>query len=76
MRGTTDLSLAARKNLDPFLALVDSAQPVFDSQTNTSSEIQMWARHIADVTGSLETHDDSVAGFIDNGDRPLRKPVS
>ncbi|BBX03628.1 mammalian cell entry protein [Mycolicibacterium moriokaense] len=67
VRGTTDLSLAARKNLDPFLALVDSAQPVFDSQTNTSSEIQMWARHIADVTGSLETHDDSVAGFIDNG---------
>ena len=36
VRGSTDLSIAARKNLDPFLALVDQAQPVFDSQTNTS----------------------------------------
>lgn len=67
VRGTTDLSIAARKNLDPFLALVDSAQPVFDSQTNKSAEIQTWASHIADITGSLQAHDEAVAGFIDNG---------
>ena len=67
VRGSTDLSIAARKNLDPFLALVDQAQPVFDSQTNTSSEIQSWAAHIANVTGSLKQHDDAVTGVVVNG---------
>ncbi len=67
VRGSTELSIVARENLDPLLALIDKAQPVFDSQTNTSAEIQRWTTHIADVTESLKTHDDAVAGFIDNG---------
>src|SRR6201991_2918908 len=67
VRGSADLSIAARDNLDPLLALIDQSQPVLDSQTNTSAEIQTWASHIATVTGSLQTHDRAVAGFIDNG---------
>jgi phospholipid/cholesterol/gamma-HCH transport system substrate-binding protein len=67
VRGSTDLSIAAHDNLDPLLALIDQSQPVLDSQTNTAAEIQTWASHIATVTGSLQTHDRAVAGFIDNG---------
>jgi phospholipid/cholesterol/gamma-HCH transport system substrate-binding protein len=67
VRGSSDLSIAAHDNLDPLLALIDQAQPVLNSQTNTSAEIQTWASHIATVTGSLQTHDQSVAGFIDKG---------
>jgi len=67
VRGSSDLSIAAHDNLDPLLALIDQAQPVLDSQTNTSADIQTWASHIAKVTGSLKTHDQAVAGFIDNG---------
>jgi phospholipid/cholesterol/gamma-HCH transport system substrate-binding protein len=40
---------------------------VLDSQSNTSAQIQSWASHIATVTGSLQTHDRAVAGFIDGG---------
>ncbi|MGE0218731.1 MCE family protein [Mycolicibacterium sp.] len=67
VRGTTDLSLAARENLDPFLSLVDKAQPVLDSQTNTAADINRWAAKIAAVTDSLDKRDESVAGFIDTG---------
>jgi hypothetical protein len=28
VRGASDLSISARENLDPFLALIDKAQPV------------------------------------------------
>ncbi|WP_275571828.1 MCE family protein [Mycolicibacterium vanbaalenii] len=67
VRGSTDLSIAARENLDPLLALIDQARPVLDSQTDTAAEIRTWASHIADVTSSLKERDESVAGFIDNG---------
>ncbi|MCV7054296.1 MCE family protein [Mycolicibacterium gilvum] len=67
VRGSTDLSIAARDNLDPLLALIDQAQPVLDSQTGTANEIQTWATHIAGATASLEERDEAVAGFIDNG---------
>jgi phospholipid/cholesterol/gamma-HCH transport system substrate-binding protein len=65
--GSIDLSIAAHDNLDPLLKLIDQAQPVLDSQSNTSAEIQSWSSHIATVTGSLQTHDRAVAGFIDGG---------
>jgi phospholipid/cholesterol/gamma-HCH transport system substrate-binding protein len=67
VRGSTDLSIAAHDNLDPLLALIDQAKPVLDSQTTTATEIQSWASHIAATTGSLQAHDQAVAGLIDNG---------
>lgn len=67
VRGATDLSLSAGENLDPFLELVDKAQPVLDSQSNTSGDIQRWAGHIADVTASLKDRDGAVAGLLENG---------
>ncbi|MUL46317.1 MCE family protein [Mycobacterium sp. CBMA293] len=67
VRGSSDLAIAAHDNLDPFLALVDQAKPVLDSQSNTSSEIKSWATHIASVTSSLQKHDQGVAALIDKG---------
>jgi phospholipid/cholesterol/gamma-HCH transport system substrate-binding protein len=67
VHGSTDLSIEARENLDPLIALIDQSQPVLNSQTNTSDSIQAWASHLATVTTELQTHDQAVAGFIANG---------
>ncbi|HXY65963.1 MAG TPA: MlaD family protein [Mycobacterium sp.] len=67
VKGTTDLSIEARQNLDPLVSLIDNAHPVLDSQTESSSAIAAWASHLATVTRELQTHDDAVAGVIDNG---------
>jgi phospholipid/cholesterol/gamma-HCH transport system substrate-binding protein len=67
VNGSIDLSIDARKNLDPLIALIDKSQPVLDSQTNTSGAIQAWASNLATVTKELQTHDQDVAGLLDNG---------
>jgi phospholipid/cholesterol/gamma-HCH transport system substrate-binding protein len=67
VKGSTDLSIEARKNLDPLITLIDQSQPVLNSQTNTSDSIQAWASHLATVTSELQTHDRAVAGIIENG---------
>ena len=67
VKGTSDLAIDARKNLDPLITLIDRAQPVLDSQTNTSDAIQQWASHTATVTSQLKTHDQAVAGVITKG---------
>jgi phospholipid/cholesterol/gamma-HCH transport system substrate-binding protein len=65
--GSTNLSIDARQNLDPLISLIDNSQPVLDSQTNTSDSIQTWASNLATVTKELQTHDQDVAGLLDNG---------
>ena len=67
VHGSSDLSIEARKNLDPLIALIDQSQPVLNSQTNTSDSVQAWAAHLATVTTELQTHDRAVAGLIANG---------
>lgn len=67
VKGVTDLSIDARENLDPLLALIDKAPPVLDSQTETSDAIAAWASQLATVTRELQTHDETVASVIDNG---------
>ena len=67
IQGASTLAIDARKNLDPLTTLIDQAQPVLDSQTNTSDAIQAWASHVATVTAELQTHDEAVAGLIDKG---------
>jgi phospholipid/cholesterol/gamma-HCH transport system substrate-binding protein len=65
VKGSIDLSIEARKNLDPLITLIEQSQPVLDSQTNTSDAIQAWASHLATVTSELQTHDAAVAGVLD-----------
>lgn len=67
VKGSTDLAIDARKNLDPLLTVIDQSQPILDSQTRTSDSIQAWASHVATVTRELQTHDTAVAGVLDNG---------
>ena len=67
VKGSVDLSIEARKNLDPLIALIEQSKPVLDSQTNTSDAIQAWASHLATVTSELKTHDQAVAGVLDKG---------
>ena len=66
VRAGTELSIAARENLDPLLALIDNAQPVLDSQTKTSDAIGAWASHLASVTRELKVHDQAVTGVIND----------
>jgi phospholipid/cholesterol/gamma-HCH transport system substrate-binding protein len=71
--GSSNLSIEARKNLDPLLALIDQSQPVLDSQTHTSDAIASWASHLATVTTELQAHDEAVAGVIDKGGPALKE---
>lgn len=67
VKGSSDLAIEARNNLDPLLALIDQWQPVADSQIHTSDAIAVWASHVATATTELRTHDQDVAGAIDKG---------
>ena len=67
VRGSSDLAIEARKNLDPLIALIEQSQPVLDSQTRTSEAIQAWASHLSTVTKQLQTHDPAVARVIEKG---------
>ncbi|MBS4728606.1 MCE family protein [Mycobacterium sp. SM1] len=67
VKGSSDLAIEARKNLDPMIALIDQSPPVLDSQTHTADAIQAWASRLATVTSELQTHDQAVAGVVDNG---------
>ncbi len=65
--GTARLSLEARENLDPLLALIDNAGPVLQSQTQTSGAIAAWAAQVATVTRQLKDHDAAVKGILTDG---------
>lgn len=65
--GTATLSIDARKNLDPLLALIDNAKPVLESQTASSAAISAWASQVATVTRQLKEQDAAVAGVIADG---------
>jgi phospholipid/cholesterol/gamma-HCH transport system substrate-binding protein len=67
IKGSSNLAIEARKNLDPLITLIDQSKPVLDSQTNTSDAIQAWASNLATVTSELQSHDADVAGVIDKG---------
>lgn len=67
IKGSAELAIDARANLDPLVALIDRAGPVLDSQTHTSDAIAAWAAQLAAVTGQLQTHDSAVGDLIDRG---------
>jgi phospholipid/cholesterol/gamma-HCH transport system substrate-binding protein len=67
IKGTTDLAIDARKNLDSLTTLIDESKPVLDSQTDSSDAVQGWASNLANVTRQLQTQDTAVRGVIDKG---------
>jgi phospholipid/cholesterol/gamma-HCH transport system substrate-binding protein len=67
VKGSTTLSIDARKQLDPLTALIDQSSPVLDSQTQTSDAVRAWAAHLATITDQLQNQDRAVAGVLDKG---------
>lgn len=64
---STRLTMDARKNLDPLVALIEQSGPVLDSQADTSAEIASWSANLAAITQSLRNHDAGTAGLLHNG---------
>ncbi|MEO3760815.1 MlaD family protein [Mycobacterium sp. B14F4] len=67
VKGASTLAIDARKNLDSLTTLIDQAQPVLDSQTDSADAIRAWAAQLAAVTAEVRDHDKAVAGVIDTG---------
>lgn len=67
VKGSTQLAIDARTNLDPLVSLIDQSQPVFDSQADTSADIYAWSSHLADLTRQLKENDAGVEGLLTQG---------
>ncbi|BBZ15587.1 MCE family protein [Mycobacterium branderi] len=67
VKGTSELSIDARKNLDAIITLIEESKPLLDSQTQSSDSVQAWASHLATVTKQLQTNDSSLAGLLRKG---------
>ncbi|MGW0162536.1 MCE family protein [Mycobacterium sp. NPDC003323] len=67
VRGSTQLAIDSRANLDSLTTLIDESKPVLDTQTDTSGAIQAWASNLATITGELRDHDDAVRGLLARG---------
>lgn len=67
VRGSTQLAIDARENLEPLTSLIDNAPAVLDSQSDTSAAIHRWTANLATISGQLRQHDQAVAGILENG---------
>jgi phospholipid/cholesterol/gamma-HCH transport system substrate-binding protein len=67
VKGTTNLAIDARKNLDALVTLIDQSKPVLDSQTQSSDAVQAWAAHLATITSQLRNNDTAVSGLLHTG---------
>jgi phospholipid/cholesterol/gamma-HCH transport system substrate-binding protein len=67
VKGSTTLAIDARNNIDSLTSLIDQAQPVLDSQTDTADSIRGWARNVAAITEQLSSHNAAVSGILRNG---------
>ena len=62
--GASSLSIDARKNLGPLLALIDQSKPVLDTQTDSPQAVQLWAAHLADISRGLQRNDTALRGVL------------
>jgi phospholipid/cholesterol/gamma-HCH transport system substrate-binding protein len=67
VKGTANLAIDARKNLDALVTLIDGSRPVLDSQIQSSDAVQAWAAHLANITAQLRDNDSAVAGLLQHG---------
>lgn len=73
INGSTTLAIDARTDLDSLTALIDRAQPVLDSQTDSSDAVLAWAANMAAITDQTRRQDQSVRGLIQNGPAAIDK---
>lgn len=67
VKGSTQLAIDARKDLQAITTLIDGAKPVLDSQSDTSGSINAWTENLADVSGQLQANDESVRKVVQQG---------
>jgi phospholipid/cholesterol/gamma-HCH transport system substrate-binding protein len=67
VKGSTELAIQGRENVDALTTLIDQSQPVLDSQTETSTDIRAWAAHLATITEQMKTADTSFGGLLEQG---------
>lgn len=67
VKGTTNLAIDARHNLDALTTLIDQPKPLLDSQTASSDSVQAWAAHLASITSQLRDHDSALASVVQKG---------
>lgn len=67
VKGSSQIAIDARSNLDSLTTLIDQSGPVLDSQADTAGSIQTWAANLHTITTQLRDQDTAVAGVIDKG---------
>ena len=67
VKGSTTLAIDAKTNLGALTNVVDNVGPILDTQTDTSTSVQAWAAHLADITAQLQRNDGAVQGVLRNG---------
>jgi phospholipid/cholesterol/gamma-HCH transport system substrate-binding protein len=75
VKGSTQLGIDAKANLNELLNVVDNVGPILDTQSDTSDSVQAWASHLATITTSLKDHDGAVRGVLQNA-APAAEEVS
>jgi phospholipid/cholesterol/gamma-HCH transport system substrate-binding protein len=66
VKGSTQLAIDAKQNLNELTNVVDNVGPILDTQTDTSDSVQAWAAHLADVTKQLRDNDGAVRGVLEH----------
>jgi phospholipid/cholesterol/gamma-HCH transport system substrate-binding protein len=66
VKGSTQLAIDAKQNLNELTNVVDNVGPILDTQTDTSDSVQAWASHLAEVTRQLKDNDGAVRGVLQN----------
>jgi phospholipid/cholesterol/gamma-HCH transport system substrate-binding protein len=75
VKGSTQLGIDAKANLNELTNVVDNVGPILDTQTDTSDSVQAWASHLATITTSLKVDDGAVRGVLQNA-APAAEEVS
>ena len=67
VKGSTQLAIDARANLDALTTLIDKSGPVLDSQADTADPIAQWASNLAQLTTGLKSVDRPLGQLLEKG---------
>jgi phospholipid/cholesterol/gamma-HCH transport system substrate-binding protein len=67
VRGSTQLAIDARTNLNALITLIDQSGPVLDSQADTADAIGQWAANLARLTTHLRSSDRPLGQLLQKG---------
>jgi len=67
VKGSTQLAIDARTNLNALTTLIDQSGPVLDSQADTADAIGQWAANLAQITAGLKSVDRPLQQLLEKG---------